>query len=770
MKSNHRCPAFLRLSQSLSLAALLAGNAGLASAAAVLEEVVVTAERREENLQETPIAVTAFNEQTLLDLGIHDLKGVGDFVPNVRVVALNSTAVSAAATIRGLASAEPSLAQDPKVGFYLDGVYLSKNTGSVFDVVDLERVEVLRGPQGTLYGKNTTGGAINLISKKPSGELGFKQQLTGGDRGRFRSSSVLDLPAWQGLSAKLGYVVIQHDGFIENTGSSRPQRLGEVDNEAWRLALRWQPGDDFTADFSYQQASTKAAPQAGQLTAVESSYLDLPVVTSFSPFTVVPPADNPFRQALASGAVSEDRLGQLALDNQGYERYDIVDAALHLSWQLGAVELRSITGYHDLDGDLIGNDQDGGTWSVPFGHFALPQYQGNRKAHTAWSQELQLIASSADERWQSVSGLYYFAEEAEELHNRWDLLIYLPGGALPGFDGGVLVNQNALLGPPPTGLGEEYSVDNTSWAAYSQVTWTPPVLDDRLGLTLGLRYTEDEKEAVILDATPHWEQSASWSNWNPTATVTYRFSDDINGYAKVATGYNAGSHPVRAGNEEAFALTADEENLIDYEVGLKSEWLQRRLRVNVAAFLYDYDDLQVNDFVSGATVLLNAGQATIQGLELESTLQVSDALVLGLDYGYLTFDYDEFVVGGQDIADSARAPFAPEHTAHAWAQWRLPFSGPGALRLRLDATYTDEYIFSPTLYRNGTADERTLVDARLSWSDIPLAGGALALAVWGRNVTNEAYREFGTDFGTLGFTTNVYGDLATWGVDLIFEY
>src|SRR5690606_32687585 len=148
----------------------------------------------------------------------------------------------------------------------------------------------------------------NLISKKPSGELGFKQQLTGGDRGRFRSSTTLDLPEWNGLSAKLGYVVIQHDGFIENTGSSRPDRLGAVDNDAWRLALRWQASDDFTADLSYQQTSTEAVPPAGQLTAIEESYLDLPTVTSFSPFTVVSPADNPFREALASGAVSEDRL------------------------------------------------------------------------------------------------------------------------------------------------------------------------------------------------------------------------------------------------------------------------------------------------------------------------------------------------------------------------------------------------------------------------------------------------------------------------------
>ena len=194
------------------------------------------------------------------------------------------------------------------------------------------------------------------------------------------------------------------------------------------------------------------------------------------------------------------------------------------------------------------------------------------------------------------------------------------------------------------------------------------------------------------------------------------------------------------------------------------------MRLNIAAFLYDYQDLQVNDFVSGATVLLNAGAATIQGFELESAFQLNEHLAIGLDYGYLDFEYDEFVIGGVDIADSTRAPFAPEHTLHAWSTWTLSLGSKGELRARLDASYTDEYVFSPTLFERGTADERTIVDARVSWAGIPAAGGELTFALWGQNITNEEFREFGTDFGALGFTTNVYGSLATWGVDVIFDY
>ncbi len=755
----------------LALASFIANSAHAAvpEDRAALEEIVVTAQKRTENLQETPIAITAFNDEMIKDLGLVNLRSVGELVPNVRVLNLASTSVSAVATIRGLASAEPSLAQDPKVGFYLDGVYLAKNTGTIFDIVDLERIEVLRGPQGTLYGKNTTGGAINLISRKPSGELGFKQQVTVGDNDRLRIGTTLDLPEVADISAKIGYVQYEHDGFIENRNANGPKHIGSVDNDAWRLALRWVPSENFNANFSYQSSDTRAVPTAGQLSYVDPSFADYSVITSFSPFTVVPPAQNPFRQALDSGAVSKDHLGHLDLDGQGHEKYEITDSALHLSWMLGDLELRSITGYHDLDGGVMGSDQDGGAWSVPFAHFALTSGGGNVKSHTSWSQEFQIVGTSDDERWQYVSGLYYFEEEGEELHNDWKLLLLVPGGNIPGFPDGVLVDAYTLLGPPPASLGEDYRIENESWAAYSQVTWTPPVLEDRMDVTLGLRYTQDDKKATILDATPNWVESESWSKFSPTGTVSYRFSDYVNGFFKVATGYNAGSFPVRAGNQTAFSLAADEETVIDYELGLKSELFDNRLRLNVAGFWYDYKDMQVNDFQAGATILRNAGTATVRGIELEGTARLTEALTVGLDYGYLDFKYDEFVVGGVDLSSEAKPAFAPKNTLHGSITYIWPLQL-GELKARIDATYTDEYHFNPLLYKHDAADSHTLVDARIRWTDIPLPAGSLELAVWGQNLTDEVYRDFGTDFGELGFSTNTFGDLRTWGVDFIYTY
>jgi iron complex outermembrane recepter protein len=756
--------------QKALVAALAAALVPVKAFAAAIEEVIVTAQKREESLQDTPIAITAFNAETLADIGAYGMRGIGDFAPNVRVLSTAGSSVTAAATIRGLSSAEPSLAQDPKVGFYLDGVYLSKNTGSVFDIVDLERVEVLRGPQGTLYGKNTTGGAINLISKKPSGELHFKQVLSAGNYGQFRSSSTLDLPAFNDISVKLGYMTHEHDGYVEN---ENPRAMGDIDsadNSAWRVAVRWEPSEAFTADLSYQFVDAEAVTYHGQLTYVNPAVTNVPVIASFSPFVLIPPSQNPFQQALDAGAVSKDRLDKLNLDGQGIERYDITDIALHLSWQLGAVELRSITGYHEVDGGALGGDQDGGSWSIPFAHFGTFATGGNDKYHESFSQELQLLGAAMNERLRYVAGVYYFDETGEEKNNRWNLLIALPGGVIPGFATPVLVEQNALLGPPPGGLGEHYTIDNQSWAVYGQVSYTPDAFQERMTITFGGRYTEDTKEAAIIDAAPPWVEKQDWSNFNPTVTLEYAFSEDINGYAKVASGYNAGSHPVRSGNPAAFALTADEENIIDYEVGLKTMLLDQRLRLNIAAFWYEYEDLQVNDFQAGATVLRNAGQATVRGIEIEALARPTDNLELTLGYGYLDFEYEEFVIGGVDISDAAEAPFAPENTLQAAAVYTWPLGGSGALQARLDLSYTDGYHFNPTLFLYDAAEERTLLNARLSWKDIPLPQGSLELSAWVQNLSDEEYREFGTDFGALGFSTNSFGDPRTWGVDLRYEF
>jgi iron complex outermembrane receptor protein len=369
--------------------------------------------------------------------------------------------------------------------------------------------------------------------------------------------------------------------------------------------------------------------------------------------------------------------------------------------------------------------------------------------------------------------LYYYTENGKELNNDWDVL--LPINTRTGR--GLVPN---LYLPNPAAQGEDYSVDNTSQAIYGQAKYTPELLDSRLGLTLGLRQTWDEKEATILDANPQFNAKKSWKNFNPSITVDFAVTEGIKVYAKVATGYNAGSHPVRSSSQAAFNLTADPEKLIDYEVGLKSDWFDNRLRANLAAYYYDYKDLQVADFQAGSTVVTNAGKATLRGFEMDLTALPLDGLVVDFSYGYMDFDYQEFMLNITnpatgiaqltDVTSTARAPYSPMHSARLALQYEFAPTPVGVLTASIESTYKDEFHFSPNNFQNVAADAHSLLDARLTLGEIPIPQGDLRVALWGKNLENKEYRGAGIDFGVIGIGGNLYGDPRSYGVDVIYTY
>ena len=782
MKNNNVFPT-KRWPAALAATALC-GAAGVAPAWAQptdaarrtsIEEVIVTAQKREENLQSSPIAISAFKADALEAHGAANFMDLSQYAPNFTAVNTTGSNHNVAASIRGIFSQEPALAQDPKVGFYLDGVYLAKNSGAVFDVADVERIEILRGPQGTLYGKNTTGGAINIVSAKPLGRFAFNEKITIGNRGQRRFRTTVDLPSVANISSKFSYLDARHDGIASNRNANTPVRqLGDEDLEALRAALRWQPTDSVTVDYSYDRTRSDSAPKPPQLSFANPAYANAVVVTGFAPFTTAP--DNPFRQLLAAGVVSpHDRLEHFSLDAVQLEHVEVDGHNLTLSWQLGAGELRSISAYREYrsvakPGARGAEDFDGGDWVEPIFHIGTVASNGIHKEQDQFSQELQWLGNAIDDRLQYTVGAYYFKEDGEERSNQWDALLFLPAGTIAGLDFDGLYRQGLILGGPPDGLGEFYTIENSSWALYGQATYRPDWLEQRLAVTLGLRYTVDRREASITDADPHWHASDEWSNTSPSLTLDYTLSDAVMIYGKIATGYNAGSIPVRATNQTAFAIPADEEHLTSYEAGLKSEWFDRRLRLNSAVFLYQYRDLQVSDFEAGSTILINAGEATVSGFELEVVAVPLPGLTATLNYGYTDFEYDEFMVAGVDMADSARPSFAPRHTGSASVEYQFEPWSFGTLSARLDLSHTSPYSFDPFSYQYTTAGERTLLDARIALSEIPLGGGTLVAALWGKNLTDKEYREFGTDFGALGFAVNTWGDPRSYGLDLNFTY
>ena len=237
---------------------LAAGISTPLGALAQLEEVVVTAQKKEESLQDTPIAISAFTAENLEQIGALSAVDVGDHTPNAWITRSLGSNSNIRVSIRGIGTAEPSLAVDPKVGIYLDGAYIARNSGAVFDVVDLERIEVLRGPQGTLWGKNTTGGAMNLITKKPSGELSGKVEMTAGNDGLGRAFFTLDTPEAGGFAAKISYVKKVYDGWQSNVNPDSDPEPGSEDTDAFRLSANWDITDTFSAYYSYDRTESEA--------------------------------------------------------------------------------------------------------------------------------------------------------------------------------------------------------------------------------------------------------------------------------------------------------------------------------------------------------------------------------------------------------------------------------------------------------------------------------------------------------------------------------
>ena len=362
---------------ALALAVSAAGGFTLPAAAqdapraAGLEEVVVTAQRREESLQDTPIAITAFTAGKMSDLGVFDVSQVADFAPNVTIQKQPSSNSNMNINIRGVGQNETALTADPKVGFYIDGVFMSKTVGAVFDVADLERIEVLRGPQGTLFGRNSTGGAVNVTTKKPSGELGAKVEGSVGNFGYERYGASVDLPAVANVAAKLSYNRMQSDGWADNDYRGTPQQpatsveenLGSEDNEAWRIALRWTPTDTLTLDYSYDNTDNTGVPAPVQVVKVHDQLYNYD--GSQSPFDFQAYGGSLYQQMAATIGDPKDRRRNYELDAVTDEWLEVKGHNFTAEWQAtDALAVKYIYGKRKTDQGYESTDLDGGAYTA----------------------------------------------------------------------------------------------------------------------------------------------------------------------------------------------------------------------------------------------------------------------------------------------------------------------------------------------------------------------------------------------------------------------
>lgn len=737
-----------------AIALALAGLA--ATANAQLEEVVVTAQKVEASLQDTPIAITAFTGDTLEALGATNATDIGDFAPNVSIVKTFGSAGNIRTNIRGVSTGDPSLAIDPKVGLYVDGAYIARNAGAVFDIVDLERIEILRGPQGTLWGKNTTGGAINIITQKPKGEFGFKQSFTFGNFGEFRSLTSVDTAEMGGFSAKLSYMMNDNDGWAKNYNPESEEELGSTDTDAYRIAVHWDVSESFYADYAYDNNQFDAVPLPLQITHIGPGATDPNIVGAYDvPSGTFYGGYNPLNEML-SVLEPDDRVDRFYLDGMSVEKTEISGHNLTLVWETEVMTIKSITAYRDYESSLASNDLDGGSWQ--FEGESVPMFHStNEKEQDQFSQEFQFIGSALDDRLDYVGGLFYFQEDGHEV-NPWDAMFYVNDPGRP-----VLLRG---IGPA---AGSFYSIDNESMAAFGQMKY---YINDAWDVTLGLRYTQDEKEIKILDDDPRIDgthtASDDWNEFTTDLVVGWQLNDDIRFYGKRAEGYNAGVYSLGALNHSdytdftVFDTPADPEEITSWELGMKSEWLDRTLRVNVATYFNENDNLQITEVVNGVRTVRNSGENESYGFELDFVALLGESFTIDGAYGYRKTDYDEKPDYGRSDGKSNGRLSLVYGTE----------TGIGYLSARVDTTYTDAQNFSSSPY--GNSEDRTLIGARIGLSEIELGDyGQLRTAIWGRNLTDEEYKEYGQDLGSnqgLGYAGNSFGSPRTYGIDITYEY
>jgi len=711
-----------RLLATIHAAAML-GAGHTAFAQGIVEEVIVTAEKREASLQNTPIAMAALSGSQLSERGITDFTGIANTSPSLSFTPFPTSSDTLIFFMRGQGNGDPGqITKDGAVGLYVDGIYIARAQGSTFDLADIERVEVLRGPQGTLYGRNTTGGAVNIISKKPTGEFGFRQSLTYGSRDLSRSLTVIDLPSVGGVATKVSYLKSSENGNVKNPGSAHD--FGEEGQQAGRFALRWPVTDSIEVDYSLEKGSLDTTPLYFQ---------------------------NDSLVGVRPGYSIDDKRAYRAVDlNNSHTSYE--GHALTVEWDISNnLTIKSLTGYRKLTAEYYQDFAE----SFGFSYTNKDLINGHQ-----FSQEFQFNGSAFDDSISYSSGLFYFKDS--DSHRARS----------------VVANAS---------VSNRYVTSCAkSMAAYAQLTWTPDILDGRVDFTLGGRYTKDDRDAtrilvnnnVVIDNGIG--NSQSFKRFNPAANVNFRLTDDMNIYAKYATGYRAGGSSER---NMDFTDPFGPEEVKTYELGMKSFWLERKLRANLALFRTDYQDMQIDISPTGnpsVSQTLNAGKANIDGAEVDLLLVPIDDLTLNFSYAYLHPQLEKVDVSGADQTGLYAIPFSPRHSYNAGIDYKFLTFSSGDLSARADYRWQDAMYTSagagPDVRNNDFYSRPAygILDARVTLAFKLPRGDNAKIALWGKNLTDRRYKSFLTANGSpyTGYNSQAYalGDAISYGVDLSYEY
>ncbi|UZW57386.1 TonB-dependent receptor [Sphingobium sp. JS3065] len=758
----------------------MAQSAQTGNAEQGLGEIIVTATRREQTLQATPLAVTAISSEALTARGIN---GLGDIangtVPGMQFAPFSGTPSILAISARGIGIADSTQGtQDLVVPLYIDGVPLGRAQGLGLELIDPERIEFLRGPQGQLFGRNAEGGAVQFVSRRPSGQFGFDTSGQVGNYGHDRERLRVDLPEFANLRLQGSIVHSQHDAYTKNEPKgvySQQADYGYFDSFGFRIAAEWNPFDGFRANYAYDDSSIKDSQPYLVWTPVSilgvTPYSPMPAGTDDYPERVNSPTYNQFFRTKAHGHV-------LTL------QYDLSNA----------LTLKSITSYREASrhgSSTLGDALVAGASST-----GIVRASGGREDvdQNQWYQEFQAIGSF--NRLDLTIGGTYFREKVSDQRRS-----YVTG---PGLNAPALgLTPAALSGCIGvefcmTGRSEQHAKTD-SYGVYAQGTYTPPILDDRLELTAGIRYSDDKKVAVRtyiqpLALPPYTETSPSGplpppalfraKRWDPAFTVKYNFTDEVNAYVRYATAYRAGGVNVRSSDFSSY----DEEEVESLEVGLKARMFDRRLSLNVAYYHQTVKGLQsvfqeqptVNPALTTSVNL--AQPLKVDGIEAEAVLRVADGLTLSAGYSFIDTaryqDYDNPLTAAVDIT-RFYAVQAPRHSGNIAADYETPDLGMGKLVLHLDyALSTGHWTtpgglpvvsLAPDYSRPQT--RTNMMNGRIALRDIPVGSMKGEVALFGKNILNSTAYTFGFDGAASG---GGFGEFLpppfSYGIELRIRY
>lgn len=753
--------------------------------------IIVTATKRETDLQKTPIAIAVIGSADIEKQHVQSLIDLASgSVPSLRVATFEARQSALTVGIRGIVPFDANqTARDQGVGVYLDGVYLGRQQGLNAALFDVQRIEVLRGPQGTLFGRNTEGGALSIVTKAPTGQFGGRVEAGIGNYGQRTGEAHIDLPEFHNISIKVDGVYQHQDATTKNplagqTGFNYYDRVGG------RIQAQWKPVEGFTANISFDKSRDDNTPMYSQLINYNPKGLRVATLAQIAANGGKLPSGTIAPLSPLVHVSGDKRMKTADIGVPQQPSVDRTQGVMgNLSYDLSPdLTIRSITAWRQVDTDQY--DNSGGAHRTVF----LPNTKFSRYSLSfldqhQFSQELQLVGSLPQVDF--VAGAYYFNENASEY-------AATPSSNLWNADG----TGYTTLSPNVTG---KVNSNNQGWAddslflqrnsrakaqsiaAFAQATYTPAGLD-QVHLTAGGRYTHDKRDGVldiVNGATVNYGFRYRKDRFDPMVTLAWDATDDVNLYAKYATGYRAGGANDRSQTFDAFGP----ETVKSYEVGAKMMFLDRKVRLNLAGYIMDRDGTQV-DFDNVNTdpsspyfnlhtqETLNApGTTKIRGIEAELNIHPTNNLTFGASYAYtytrVPKTLNPFLsTAANPVYQNVFIVYTPPHAASGFIDYSVPVgSGDESVQFHLDAAYSDrQYSFED---ENVKAQSSFIVNGRIALADIPMsdAGTSLTVSVWSRNLLNEThiYRLSNANASTLGAYGN-FNPPRTFGVEGVVHF